>query len=162
MLVGHTLHLDNEIQLINAQVAERRRAGGNWNSPWAFRVSTVVQVPLLKMFDDSTIGYPFNTVEGLELGLDAFSKCSSEIHALWNPWFVAARFLFGVDVLIPSRVRAGERRLQMEQSVAVTLEYFDYIHQRCHPTATPENSRNGIQSVYSEMMQKLENQMDNR
>jgi hypothetical protein len=149
----------DEIKYLHTAIDMRRRASGNWNSPWAFRVGPVLQIPLLWMFDDSTYGYPFNTAESLALGFNAFHQCSSETRAAWDPWFEAARLKFGADVLIPRHVRIGlgglQHKCQMEKFVAITLEYFDDI------VAPQDPLRSGvIEHRHTDMMITMENRMD--
>jgi hypothetical protein len=154
--------IQDEIKYLHAATEMRRRGGGNWNSPWAFRVGSVLQAPLLLMFDDATNGYPFNTTESLALGFDAFQQCSSETRAEWDPWFEAARLNFGADVLIPHQVRVGlgslEHKHQMEQFVALTLEYFDDLVAPKHPLC----SSSQIEHRYTDMITAMENRMDHR
>jgi hypothetical protein len=151
--------IQDEIEFLHVAMNMRRRANGNWNSPWAFRIGPVLQIPLLWMFDKSMHGYPFNTVEGLALGFGAFHQCSPEIRAAWDPWFNVARSMFGEDVLIPRHVRIGlgglEHKRQMQQFVAITLEYFDDL------LAHPDPQRSGlIEQRHTDMMSTMEHRMD--
>jgi hypothetical protein len=151
--------IQKEIKHLNAAIDMTRRACGNWNSPWAFRVGPVLRIPLLWMFDHSTNGFPFNTAETLALGFDAFHQCPAENRVVWEPWFAAARLKFGADVLIPRHIRIGlgglTHKRQMEHFVAITLEYFDDL-------IAPQNTLRSIQIEHrhTEMLVTMEDRMD--
>ena len=163
----------HEMDEISIMVEQRRRHDANWNSPWAFRVGPVIQQLLRRRLDESTAGYPFNTPESLELGLDALNRCPLETRILWHPWFEAARLLFHADVLISRRMREnlvhspspldGKKwREQVQYSAVVALEYFDYVKARCNPVMELANMQRGVEirSEYSHMLHRMENWMD--